>query len=75
MLEHKIPVYLILGTTSTKTSYEIAAKILSTLNKLLTIQVNTEPLLEQSKKIIKETKKQMKDLEDNKDDKKQIMYS
>jgi len=74
MLEHKLPIYLLLGT-KTSTSYEVAARILEKLNLMFNTNINTKPLLEQSKKILTQVKKQLNKIEDNKDNGKQIMYS
>jgi len=73
--EKKLPVYLIMGAISEKTSYEVAARILETLNKLFQTQIDTQPLRKQSDKLIQNVKKQLDDVEANKEDKKQIMYT
>lgn len=74
ILERNIPVFLILGTMN-KTSYDVSANILITLNKIFDTNIDTTPLRKQSELITKQVKKQIDDVESTKEEKKQIMYS
>jgi uncharacterized protein len=73
--EKNLPVYLILGGVSYKTSYEVASRILDTTNKMFDLKIDTKPLLEQSERLIKEVKENFKEVERSKEEPKQIMYS
>jgi predicted ATP-grasp superfamily ATP-dependent carboligase len=71
-----IPIYLVLGILSENTSYDVAGKIIDAFNKILGLNIETKTLYNQSDKILKQIKNQIKETEEQKTDTKQkeMMY-
>ena len=61
-----IPIYLMLGVLSNKTSYDVAGKIIDHLNVFLDLEIDSTELYLQSEKIIKQIQKQMLEVESKK---------